>query len=383
MNVTIVANDVGDVGGMELVLAQLVRGLVASGDTVTVVARTASVPDSAHSFHRVRGPSRPFVIAYPWFALMATFLVHRHRRGVVHAVGAIVFNRVDFVAIHFCHAAFGRQPGGATASRDNLLFKGHARAARALARFGERVCLTPRRVGAIIAVSPGVATEVRELYPALADRVTVIANGVDRERFSPASADERLYARTRLGLDAGSPCALFVGGDWGRKGLAFAIRALAEVDSWHLVVAGRGDSTAYRQLAKAIGVVDRVHFLGTVPDTPPLYHAANVFLLPTAYETFSLVTYEAAASGLPLLATRVSGIVDILVDGATGFTITRSASEIARRLQQIAAAPEVAEQLGAAARLITADYTWQIMVDRHRALYQAARGGPPGRPAIT
>ena len=372
-DVTIVANDVGGVGGMELVLAELVRGLSEAGDRVTVLARTADVPGAQYSFHRVRGPSRPFVVAYPWFALIATVMVRRHRRGVVQATGAIVLNRVDLVAVHFCHRAFGRQPGASTASRNTRVFRAHARLARALARFGERACLRPSRLRGIIAVSPGVAAEVRSNYPGVADRVTVIPNGVDRTRFSPASADTRRAARARFALPAVAPCALFIGGDWGRKGLAFAIKALGVAGEWHLAVAGRGDEAAFGHLASEHGVADRVHFLGIVRDTPDLYHTADAFLLPTAYETFSLVAYEAAASGLPLLATAVSGIEDVLLDDVTGFLISRDEREIARRLEQLSAAPAVAGQMGAEARRVTADYTWDRMVERHRALYLTTR----------
>jgi glycosyltransferase involved in cell wall biosynthesis len=371
MQVTIVANDVGGIGGMELVLAELVRGLAAAGDEVTVIARTADVPGARFAFHRVRGPSRPFVLAYPWFLLAASVLLHRRRRGVVQATGAIVLNKVDFVAVHFCHRAFGRQPGAATASRDTLLFKAHAHLARALARFGERLCMRPARISGVIAVSPGVAAEMREMYPRLANRVTVITNGVDRKRFSPPSTDQRLSARIRLGIPAAVPLALFVGGDWGRKGLAFAINALVDANEWHLAVAGRGDEAAYRRLAVIAGVAEQVHLLGVMSDAPMLYHASDAFVLPTSYETFSLVTYEAAASGLPLLATAVSGIEDLLVDGVTGFRITHDSAEIARRLRQLAATPELALQLGAEARRATANYTWDAMVAHHRELYQA------------
>lgn len=369
MDVTVVANDVGGVGGMEHVLAELVVGLVAAGDHVTVIARTLDLPDVPVAFHRVRGPSRPFVVAYPWFLLVASLMLRRRRRGIVQATGAIVLNRVDFVAIHFCHRAFGRRPGAVTASRNTRLFKAHARLARALARFGERVCLRPSRLDTIIAVSPGVASEVRACYPLLAERVRVIANGVDRVRFSPASSGARMAARLRFGLPQSAPCAVFVGGDWGRKGLAFAIKALADADSWHLAVAGSGDEDACRKLATASGVDGRVHFLGVVRDTPDLYRAADAFVLPTAYETFSLVAYEAAASGLPLIATPVNGVEDVLVDGVTGFRIGADERQIAARLRELASAPALAAKMGAAARTVTADYTWELMVTRHRELY--------------
>ena len=88
MRVTIVANDVGGVGGMELVLAELVRGLVASGDEVTVIARTADIPGADFSFQRVRGPSRPFVVAYPWFLVAASLSLRRHRRGALYRLPA-------------------------------------------------------------------------------------------------------------------------------------------------------------------------------------------------------------------------------------------------------------------------------------------------------
>jgi UDP-glucose:(heptosyl)LPS alpha-1,3-glucosyltransferase len=372
MEVTVVAHDVGGVGGMEHVLAELVCGLVAAGDRVTVVARTVDVPDVSLSFHRVRGPSRPFVFAYPWFLFAGTIAVHRHRRGTVESTGAIVLNYVDFVSIHFCHRAFRRDLDASTASRSTFLFRTHARVARALARFGERVCLRPSRLGQVVAVSPGVAAEVREFYPRLAGKVTVIPNGVDRNRFSPASPASRLAARTRFGLPVSGLFALFVGGDWGRTGLAFAIDALADADAWQLIVAGHGDEGAYRQIAEAAGVLSRVSFLGVVRDTPELYRAADAFLLPTAYETFSLVAYEAAASGLPLIATAANGIEDVLVDGVTGFRIVRDSRQIASRLRRLSDAPATAAQLGAAARRLTAEYTWEAMVARHRELYETA-----------
>jgi UDP-glucose:(heptosyl)LPS alpha-1,3-glucosyltransferase len=233
--------------------------------------------------------------------------------------------------------------------------------------------MRPARVGGVIAVSPGVAAEVREMYPRLADRVTVITNGVDRVRFSPPSTDQRLSARSRLGIPATVPLALFVGGDWGRKGLAFAINALKDASEWHLAVAGRGDEAAYRRLAVSAGVAERVHMLGVMGDAPMLYHAADAFVLPTSYETFSLVTYEAAASGLPLLATGVSGVEDLLVDGITGFRITRDSAEISVRLRQLTASPALALRMGAEARSATADYTWDATVAHHRELYQLVR----------
>src|SRR5438132_12173010 len=85
LDVTIVAHDVGSVGGMERVLGELIEGLVARGHRVTVIARKCLLHDARGvTLHRVRGPARPFVIAYPWFMIAGSLALWRHRRGVVH-----------------------------------------------------------------------------------------------------------------------------------------------------------------------------------------------------------------------------------------------------------------------------------------------------------
>ena len=185
-SVTIVANDVGPTGGMERVLLELIKGLVAAGDRVTVIARTCDMQGTDVVFHRVRGPSRPFVVAYPWFFIAAGALVVRHRDGLVQATGAIVPNHVDIIAVHFCHRGFRATGGVLRSSRAGRVFRVHARLAAALARLGERLCYRPSRVSKMVAVSRGVADELRLHYPAMASRVVVIPNGVDVERFSPS-----------------------------------------------------------------------------------------------------------------------------------------------------------------------------------------------------
>ncbi len=84
---------------------------------------------------------------------------------------------------------------------------------------------------------------------------------------------------------------------------------------------GAGDEDRFRAIARRSGLAGRVEFIGAQLDPAPYYAAADAFVLPTAYETFSLASYEAAAAGLPLLVTRVNGVEDLLVDGETGWFI--------------------------------------------------------------
>lgn len=352
--VTVVAHDVGPVGGMERQLTELIGGLTRSGHTVTVIARRCDLSNPAVRHIRVRGPARPFVLAYPWFLAVGSLLVARHRRGVVQSTGAIVFNRVDVLAVHLCHRAF-RATGLLRARRRRVTYLINARLAGWMSRVGERVCFP--RATALAAVSEGIAREVRDAFPELASRVTVVPNGVDVDRFAPSAEGRRPRS------------AIFVGGEWDGKGLDFAIKALAHAPGWSLNVIGDGDRERFAALARAGGVEERVHFHGRRPDPERHYATACAFVLPSVYETFSLVTYEAAASGVPLLATRVSGIEDLLDDGVNGWFIERDADGISERLRQLDD-PDLVERMGQAARQSVLEYGWERSVTAHTELYE-------------
>jgi UDP-glucose:(heptosyl)LPS alpha-1,3-glucosyltransferase len=369
--VTIVAHHVGSVGGMERQLAELVLGLRALGHEVTVIAHVCELPaDAGVVFHRVRGPSRPFLLGYPWFMVAGSLAVRRWRRGVVQATGAIVLGRVDVIAVHYCH-----QVGVVTPSRPTRLFRAHVRAMGLVSRVAERLYFRANAAATFVCVSEGVAAEIREHYPELTDRVLTIHNGVDTDTFAPGVHSEQARAlRGQLQLGEERLVAAFVGSEWQRKGLGEAIEALASAPDWDLVVAGGGDRQRYRQLADAIGVGDRVHWLGVVRDVHVVYELADAFVLPSSYETFSLVTFEAAASGLAVLATPVSGVRELIDDGRNGFLISREPEMIAERLQRLAADPALRGRLGQAARQSALAFGWQEMVAKHHQLYSRLSG---------
>jgi glycosyltransferase involved in cell wall biosynthesis len=374
-DVTIVAHDIGSVGGMERQLAELILGLRGVGHRVTVIARTCELPaDSGVVFHRVRAPGRPFLVAYPWFMLAGSLAVRRWRQGIVQATGAIVLNRLDVVAVHYLH-----QVGPANPSRSTALFRGHVKLAGILKRLGERLCFSVNRPAAFVCVSEGLADEVRKHFPRLADRVVTIHNGVDTETFAPGvRRDDARAARGSLNLTEGQLVAAFVGSEWERKGLEPAIRAVGLDRRWALVVAGEGDRVRYQALADSLGVGEAVRWLGVTPDVQLVYALADAFLLASSYETFSLVTFEAAASGLPILATPVSGVSELIEDGQNGFLIDRSPETIAARLQELAGDPALRARVGQAARQSALRFGWREMVMRQHELYERLAGARAG-----
>jgi glycosyltransferase involved in cell wall biosynthesis len=106
-----------------------------------------------------------------------------------------------------------------------------------------------------------------------------------------------------------------------------------------------------------------------------------VFVLPSAYETFSLATFEAAASGLPLLVTKVSGVEDVLAEGVNGWYIERESQLIRPRLHQLMVHKEMRELMGTKSREAVAQYSWSRMANSDVSLYGKLGEGSARREA--
>jgi len=156
--------------------------------------------------------------------------------------------------------------------------------------------------------------------------------------------------------------ALFVGGDWDRKGLDLAIRAVSKLKAQavdlELWVVGPGDEARFTALAAELGVMESVFFFGRRDDTERFYKAADVFLLPSAYETFSIVCFEAAACGLPIVIPPLSGASDLVGRDEGGVIVKREVDSIAAALRPLCEDPSLRKRMGSEAQRRAADYTW-------------------------
>jgi glycosyltransferase involved in cell wall biosynthesis len=194
----------------------------------------------------------------------------------------------------------------------------------------------------------------------------VVSNGVDLDEFSPGQADESL--RRRYALPAGRPLILAVGRLSPEKHLHVLIEELARQDATDavLALAGSGpDQERLRSLAARLGVAERVFFTGFIPgaDLPGLYRLADVFAIASEAELQSLVTMEAMASGLPVVAVNAGALGELVHPGENGF-LTRPGlvGDVAASLDLLCRDPVLRARMSKAGLRIIADH------DRHRLL---------------
>lgn len=375
--VALVAHAVHDHGGMERACAELIRRLHGEVRFVVVSAELAQdLRPMVERWYRVRLPMRPIPLKFVWFYVRAGGTLAWLRADLVHSIGAIVPNRVDVVTVHFCHAGFAAVTRRLSPTAVPFFRQVNTALARALGLAAERWSYRSGRLRSFAAVSNGVAAELAAHYPGIP--CTITPNGVDSARFT-RDVPLRQAMRIREGVKD-SVVAIFVGGDWDRKGLAVALEAVgiarhSGVD-FRLWVVGHGDQQRFADLARTAGADGAVRWWGRRSDVADLYRTADVFVLPSIYETFSMAAFEAAACRLPLVVTAFSGAPDALVGNDEGGRIVeRDPMAVAKALVEIGRDDSLRTALGDEAHRRSALFGWQGSVDATLALYRSLLRG--------
>ena len=216
--------------------------------------------------------------------------------------------------------------------------------------------------------------------------IRVVPFGVDTAHFAPDGPIARRNGRPRL-------IAVLTDDDRdeqrGCDGLGTVIRALPDVPDAELLVVGGAPRTELRRdkqclalarLANGLGISDRVLFTGQVchGSMPALFRSADLLVNPSPYEPFGMVSLEAMACGLPVVASAVGGHVDTVVDGTTGILVPPGQPLLlARRIRRLLASPMLLEGYGiAAADRARARYSWDRVSRETVAVYDGAQRQP-------
>ena len=386
-------------GGLERAVFHLATHLRALGAEVTLFTRPATeeqafpgevvtVPYGGHPARHGRILER--TRHYPAFALrVGTAVAERVRDGRIDIVDAQGLSALGYGRLRRrdpgLRAPLLMNPQGMEEHRTRGLKR------VALARLRRLSREAARLADRVVATDTATRGDVSRLLGVDPARVVVLPNGFDPDSIRSLTPAEpaRVVAEAAPALASARPLLLSVGRLEPYKGLLDVMAALDRAgalglpDGWAWAIVGTGPQLpALARRARRLATPERIHFLGRVSDglLHALYAAADLFVHATHYEGSSLVTLEAMAHGLAIVATRAGGIPDKIEDAATGRLVEPGdVGRLAQLLSELANDPEERQRLGGAARTRALErFAWPRLAARTLALYaQLVRAARP------
>jgi glycosyltransferase involved in cell wall biosynthesis len=365
-----------DIGGAETQLVEMVRHLdrrfdpavcclTASGPLATRLEE-AGIPVTTIGMRRLTGGDWRFlppIVRLPFDLARFARCIRRQRPLIVHGV---------LLHAYLLGAFAGRLAGVpiVVAGRRSL---SHFKRGRPFVRLVER--LANRCTDLIVANSEAVRRDTIESERVSPDKVVVIHNGLDLDRYTRVSDEETAVLRRDLALGTG-PVVIVIANLIAYKGHEYFLRAWAEVcrqwpDATALLV-GDGPVRAAREAdARALGIAENVRFLGTRTDVPALLAAADVLVHPSLEEGFCNALIEAMAAGKPVVATDVGGNAEAVVHAETGLIVpARDSHALAAAMVDVLQRPDRGAALGRAGRLRAVErFDRSRMVAQYETVY--------------
>jgi starch synthase len=223
----------------------------------------------------------------------------------------------------------------------------------------------------IIAVSEEMKGDIIEAYQVPAEKITVIHNGIDLNQYHPVN--DRSYLDEQ-GIDY--PYLLFVGRISRQKGIIQLLEAMAHLDQVHLVLCASSPDTPelereVREKVQGNPYLKWINEMVPKEKVIQLYSHAEAFICPSIYEPFGIINLEAMACKAPVIASRVGGIKEVVVDGETGFLVDPDNPEqLAEKIKLFLNSPELAAKFKETGRKRVEDlFSWETIAKRTVELY--------------
>jgi glycosyltransferase involved in cell wall biosynthesis len=379
------------IGGVELQAAQLSASLARRGMPVMVVTRrvTSNLPKEGMldgvRVHRIPpGGRRSHLIGLLTVPIAVTFLLRRrHDYDLMHVHDMFAL----LLSAYIVSLLTGKPFIVKVPTQGNVARRASDTTPVSLySRLLHHILLPPfvwrrilRRAKAYIAISDEIARELE--IADLHDNIWRIGNGVDTVRFSPADDAERRKLRQKLNLPQDAYIIVSHGRIAQRKRLDVLIDAVAQMGERRanlcvLLIGEPVDDGLQARLQKRIethGLALTVRFAG-ITDWPEDYlRAADVFVLTSEQEGLPNSLLEAMACGLPVIASHIGGVTDIVQDGTNGLLFeTGDVNQLRALLERFIGARDEAAALGVAAvATVRQRFTWDTIADRYMAGYRA------------
>ncbi|MCS7208501.1 MAG: glycosyltransferase [Fimbriimonadales bacterium] len=282
-------------------------------------------------------------------------IVHTHLSGIRYALPLAIKHRTP-VRVHTLHNLAEKEIG----ERANRLV---------------RILAFRYRIGGFIpvAIAQEVARTVEAVYGY--KNPPVILNGIPVEEYTP-NPSQRMELRCECGVEPNATVIVHIGRFMEQKNHPLLLQAFSRLrrdQPVYLWLVGGGELLEpMQQLARELGIAERVRFWGVRSDVPALLSAADIFTLPSRYEGNPLSVMEAMAAGLPVVATAVGGVPELVEEGVSGFlTPNEDVEALTAALQRLVDNVELRRQMGEAAlKRVREKFDIRHTVRAYEALYE-------------
>jgi UDP-glucose:(heptosyl)LPS alpha-1,3-glucosyltransferase len=310
-------------------------------------------------FYKVQCTHKNLLAKVYSFMVHAEFLLRQQPQTIIHAQGLTSWS-ADLSTIHICSAA--RERADPSIRYKDRIFR------RAMIPL-ERKFYQQKRLQYIIGCSHRSVADIRHHYQ-YAKGSSVIYHGTDLEKFKPLTHEDKIKRRKELKLPEKEWIWLFVGE--ATKGLKQTIDALQQDPYAHLAVVTRSDETVYKNQAQRLRVHNRIHWLGSFSDTSLIYPCADIFVYPSAYDTFAMVVAEAMASGLPVVVGENVGVAEWIQSYHQGIRIDpQSTRSIAESSRYLANHPSEVARMSLLARSALQSHSWDTCAYATGKIYES------------
>ncbi|MFQ5443360.1 MAG: glycosyltransferase family 4 protein [Nitrospinales bacterium] len=229
----------------------------------------------------------------------------------------------------------------------------------------------------IVAISEMVKKNILKHYDIPQDDIVVFYNGVNLEKFHPRNKTQyRDPIRKQLDIPEHALLLMYTGSGFERKGLKFLLQSLEflEKKEWRLLAVGKGNWKRYLAFAPA-EAREKIICLDPVNDIEKYYAAADVFILPSIYDPFGIVSLEAQAASLPVVVSRFCGAAEIIEHGHNGLVVEDPGRprEIAEKINLLFD-PSLRQRMGEEARKLAENYPDKNFAEQIIGLYKELVG---------
>jgi len=383
MKIAFICRHYNKTGGISRHVAEIAERFAKNNEVHVFTASWQDVGNPEVVFHKI--PILTFGFLKKWkkyawnnvfevgsFMLNSSSRINYHNFDIVHSQGDYI-GEFDIYTAHSCHRAWLDIIRNRELNLIEKAKKSYFNPLHLLVLQIEEHSV--KRAKKIISVSLAVKREIVKYYHIPEEKISVIPNGVDIEKFNPENKKIfRKKIRDKHDIKEEDIVLIFPAHEFKRKGLFQIIEAfkILKKDNLHLLVIGRDDPAPFFKLVCNSGLKNKIIFTGEITGIEMYYAASDILIFPTSYEPFGLVILEAMASGIPVIVSQEAGAAELIRDEINGIVLKNNedSEKLVKEIRFIVNNSKKFKEIGEEARKTAENYSWDNIASKTFSLYE-------------